>query len=255
MHDLVQGANLYKIEKSVRLNLKDYKGESRHVDLVKVTSQGGVSVLVISDTLSYQSHVPFQTLLLPMRIAILGVEAKNFISCPHIWNLQWARNADELRAGDLFVVKDHASISAQSPGIGPNIDEYGPRFYDISSMYEKRFTQVINEIIASNKDIKSTHGEVFWVNNSAVPSGTVFHKMAEGLSNHKVCFKGVTKTGISELMAVHHRQSQSPYKLTSGMVGIITDSCIRKQAQHERYNVGVMHLASVVFDAFSKLSA
>jgi hypothetical protein len=39
------------------------------------------------------------------------------------------------------------------------------------------------------------------------------------------------------------------------MVGIITDSCIRKQAQHERYNVGVKHLASVVFDAFSKLSA
>jgi hypothetical protein len=75
-----------------------------------------------------------------MRIAILGVEAKNFISCPHIWNLQWARNADELKGGDLFVVKDHASISAQSPGIGPNIDEYGPRFYDISSMYEKRFT-------------------------------------------------------------------------------------------------------------------
>jgi len=255
VHDLVQGANLYKIEKSVLLNLKDYKGESRHVDLVKVTSQGGVSVLVISDTLSYQSHVPFQTLLLPMRIAILGVEAKNFISCPHIWNLQWARNADELKAGDLFVVKDHASISAQSPGIGPNIDEYGPRFYDISSMYEKRFTQVINDIIASHHEIKSTHGEVFWVNNSAVPSGTVFNKMAEGLSNHKVCFKGVTKTGISELMAVHHRQSQSPYKLTSGMVGIITDSCIRKQAQHERYNVGVKHLASVVFDAFSKLSA
>ena len=68
MHDLVQGANLYKIEKSVRLNLKDYKGESRHVDLVKVTSQGGVSVLVISDTLSYQSHVPFQTLLHCLRI-------------------------------------------------------------------------------------------------------------------------------------------------------------------------------------------
>jgi hypothetical protein len=59
VHDLVQAANLYKIEKSVRLNLKDYKGESRHVDLVKVTSQSGVSALVISDTLSYQSHVPF----------------------------------------------------------------------------------------------------------------------------------------------------------------------------------------------------
>jgi hypothetical protein len=254
IHDLVQGAGAYKVEKSVRLNIKDYKGEAKHVELVKVTSQGGVSVLVISDTLSYQSHVPFQTLLLPMRIAILGAEAKNFIACPHVWNLQWAKNSEELKAGDLFVVKDHASISAQSPGIGPNIDEYGPRFYDISSMYEKRFTHIINEIIGSHAEIKSTHGEVFWVNNSALTNGTVFHKMAEGLSNQKVCFKGVTKTGISELMAVHHRQSQSPYKLTSAMVGIITDSGIRKQVQHERYNHGVKNLTSVVFEAFSKLS-
>ena len=155
--------------------------------------------------MTYQSHVPFQTLLLPMRIAILGAEAKNFISCPHIWNLKSAVNAVDLKGGDLFIVKDHASISAQSPGIGPNIDEYGPRFYDISSMYEKRFTQMINEIIASHSDIKSVHGEVFWVNNSIVPSGTVYNQMAESLSNAKVTFKGLTKTGISELMAVHHR--------------------------------------------------
>lgn len=116
------------------------------------------------------------------QIAILGVEAKNFISCPHIWNLQWARNPEELKAGDLFVVKDHASISAQSPGIGPNIDEYGPRFYDISSMYEKRFTQIINEIIHSQSGVKSVHGEVFWVNNSS-HHGSIFNTMAEGLSN------------------------------------------------------------------------
>ena len=193
--------------------------------------------------------------MLPMRIAILGVEAKNFISCPHIWNLKWEKNSGELKAGDLFVVKDHASISAQSPGIGPNIDEFGPRFYDISSMYEKRFTHLINEIIGSHPGVAHAHGEVFWVNNSALPSGDVFTRMAEGLSNHKVTFKGVTKTGISELMAVHHRQSQSPYKLTSAMVGIITDSTIRKQTQHERYSAGVKNLASVVFEAFSKINA
>jgi hypothetical protein len=53
--------------------------------------------------------------------------------------------------------------------------------------------------------------------------------MAETLSNEKVSFKGMTKTGISELMAVHHRASSSPYKLTSAMVGIVTDSVIRRQ--------------------------
>lgn len=92
--------------------MKDYKLEDKHVDLVKVTSKDGVSVLILSETTTYQSNVPFQTLLLPMRIAILGAEAKNFISCPHIWNLQSTKNPVDLKAGDLFVVKDHANISA-----------------------------------------------------------------------------------------------------------------------------------------------
>ena len=120
-------------------------------------------------------------------------------------------------------------------------------------MYEKRFSSLVQEVIAANEDIKSTYGEVFWVNNSVAVHGNVFNKMAEGLSNEKVTFKGITKTGISELMAVHHRQSQSAYKLTSSMVGIVTDSVIRKQVQHEGYQKGVKNLAQVVFQAFLKL--
>ncbi len=132
-----------------------------------------------------------------------------------------------MEAGDLFVVKDHANISAQSPGIGPNIDEYGPRFYDISSMYEKDFSALIKNSISSN-NFKSTAGEVFWINNSSIPSA-VFKQMAESLSNEKVTFNGIVKTGISELMAVHHRACYSSYKMRSAMVGLITDSVIRRQ--------------------------
>lgn len=59
----------YKIEKAVRLNLKDYK-DNKHVDILRITTKDGVDLLVISDTLKYQTHVPFQTLLLPMRVKI-----------------------------------------------------------------------------------------------------------------------------------------------------------------------------------------
>ena len=135
------------------------------------------------------------------------------------------------------------------------LSRYGPRFYDISSMYEKNLTELIKNAIAANSTVKSTYGEVFWVNNSAVPHGTVYQTMAEGFSNDKVTFKGVTKTGISELMAVHHRASSSKYKLTSAMVGIITDSVIRRQTQHERYVNGVNALASVLFDTFTRLKS
>ncbi|TNV83810.1 hypothetical protein FGO68_gene11754 [Halteria grandinella] len=244
-------ATQFTVEKAVKLNLKDYKNEERSVGLIKIVSKEGLPVLVISETLNYQSHVPFQTLLLPMRITIIGCESKNFVSCPHIWNLQSRLNPEPLTAGDLFIVRDHANISAQSPGIGPNIDEYGPRFYDISQMYEKRFTALLQEAVSST-GAKHAEGQVFWVNNSAVPS-PVYAQMAEGLSNEKVTFKGMLKSGVSELMAVHHRAS--PYKLTSAMVGIVTDSTVRRQEQHERYVAGVERLAAAVFGGFSRLQA
>ena len=38
MHDL---GSLYNVEKAVRLNLKDYKIEDKHVDLVKITTKAG----------------------------------------------------------------------------------------------------------------------------------------------------------------------------------------------------------------------
>lgn len=78
----------------------------------------------------------------------------------------------------------------------------------------------------------------------------VYKRMAEGLSNERVSFNGITKTGISELMAVHHRAGNSSYKLTSGMVGLITDSVIRKQVQHDKYANGVKNLVTVLFETF-----
>jgi len=53
--------------------------------------------------------------------------------------------------------------------------------------------------------VKYCSGDVFWVNNSAVPSPALTN-LAAGVSNERICFKGVTKSGVSDLMAVHHRQ-------------------------------------------------
>ena len=44
-------------------------------------------------------------------------------------------------------------------------------------------------------------GDIFWINNSTVPS-LALTKLAAGLSNDRACFKGATKTGVSELLAV-----------------------------------------------------
>lgn len=45
-------------------------------------------------------------MMLPTRIALLATDAQVIISCPHIWDIK------NKKAGDLFLVKDHANISA-----------------------------------------------------------------------------------------------------------------------------------------------
>ena len=80
--------------------------------------------------------------------------------------------------------------------------------------------------------------------------------MAEGLSNEKVSFKGLVKTGVSEMLAVQHRQSKDvDTKYRSAMLGIITDSVVRRQEQHERYIQGVKNVARVAFEVFKGQTA
>lgn len=86
----------YQLENAVQLHLKDYHS-SKTVDLVKIQSKHGSKIVVVSETLTYQSHVPYQTLMLPMRVSffisslfkvvILGCKPSKFIVSPHIWNI------------------------------------------------------------------------------------------------------------------------------------------------------------------------
>lgn len=58
IHDIVKQGKYY-IDKAVRINLIEYKSEDKHLDFTKVTSDNGTSVLLISETTTFQSNVPF----------------------------------------------------------------------------------------------------------------------------------------------------------------------------------------------------
>jgi len=105
---------------------------------------------------------------LSTRIALLATQAKNILSCPHIWFLE-----KSLKCGDLFVVKDHANISTTSPGIGPNLDFLGQRFYDISHLHNMLITEKLMNLISA-KSINYSFGDVFWINNSSIPDIRTF---------------------------------------------------------------------------------
>ncbi len=53
-------------------------------------------------------------------------------------------------AGDLMLINDHISVFAPNPLIGPNIDEFGTRFPDMSMVYDKDLRKLIKETALAN---------------------------------------------------------------------------------------------------------
>lgn len=53
-------------------------------------------------------------------------------------------------AGDLMLIRDHIAVFAPNPLIGPNIDELGTRFPDMSTVYNKELQQIIRDTAKDN---------------------------------------------------------------------------------------------------------
>lgn len=72
---------------------------------------------------------PMQLVTLPIRVLkLLGIEAL-FVS-----NAAGGCNPD-FRVGDLMIIKDHINLHT-NPLIGQNLDEFGPRFPDMTAVYD-----------------------------------------------------------------------------------------------------------------------
>ena len=54
------------------------------------------------------------------------------------------------KAGDLMLMEDHINLLSDNPLIGPNLDELGPRFPDMSEPYSLRLIELAEKIAMEN---------------------------------------------------------------------------------------------------------
>ena len=77
---------------------------------------------------SYEGY-DFEQLVIPVRLfKLLGAKAVI------LTNAAGAVNTD-YRPGDIMVVSDHIKLAGASPLRGANIEQFGPRFFDVTRMY------------------------------------------------------------------------------------------------------------------------
>ncbi|MDO5441308.1 MAG: purine-nucleoside phosphorylase [Bacillota bacterium] len=82
----------------------------------------------------------FEELSIPIRVMkILGTQ-RVIIS-----NAAGAVNT-EYRPGDIMVIKDHIKLTGSSPMRGPNVPEFGERFFDTTNVYTPELRKIARQV-------------------------------------------------------------------------------------------------------------
>ena len=101
-----------------------------------------VPVVIMQGRVHYYEGYPMSDVVLPTRLmGMLG--AKKLI----LTNAAGGANYD-FKPGDFMVITDHIITGVPSPLIGPNLDELGARFPDMSEVYSVRMRDIIKKVAA-----------------------------------------------------------------------------------------------------------
>lgn len=118
---------------------------------------GKLSIVTINEKLTailsgrahYYEGYPIQDLVIPVRtFSLLGV--KNLILTNAAGGI-----SEDYEPGDIVSITDHINLTGNNPLIGKNLDMFGPRFPDMSEVYDKKFQNLAKEVARNHFDYKT----------------------------------------------------------------------------------------------------
>lgn len=100
----------------------------------------GKDVMLMNGRFHYYEGYDMKTVTFPIRVMqLLGVEILI------VTNAAGGMNP-EFEIGRPMFITDHINMMGDNPLIGPNVEEWGPRFPDMSNAYDKELRQKATEI-------------------------------------------------------------------------------------------------------------
>ena len=99
----------------------------------------GVPVVAMQGRVHFYEGYPMQDVVLPVRL--MGMLGAKIVM---LTNAAGGVNFD-FHPGDLMLITDQITTAVPSPLIGPNIEELGTRFPDMSEVYSKNLQKIIRK--------------------------------------------------------------------------------------------------------------
>lgn len=150
-----------------------------------------VPVVLMQGRVHYYEGYPITDVVLPTRLMKMMGAKILFLT-----NASGGINPF-FHAGSLMLIKDHISLFAPNPLIGPNIEELGTRFPDMSHVYDEDLQEVIRSTAKEN-------GTELFEGVYAQLTGPSFESPAEIQMLYKMGASAVGMSTVVEAIAANH---------------------------------------------------
>lgn len=197
---VVLGSGLGSFTEEMKIDLEIPYSEIPHFPVSTVEghsgklifgSLGDVQLMVMAGRFHYYEGYSTDDVVFPIRVMkFLGV--KNLFLSNAAGGVH-----PNFKVGDLMIINDHISFAIKNPLLGRNIDEFGPRFPDMSEPYAKRLIFKAEEI-AKKLDIHVHQGVYFGV------TGPTFETRAEYKMIKLVGADAVGMSTVQEVITAVH---------------------------------------------------
>ena len=130
-----------EIESPVVIDYKDIPNflvttVASHAGRLILGELSGKKVVCMSGRFHYYEGYDFEQLVAPIRVFhLLGVKSVILTNAAGAVNTSY-------RPGEIMIIKDHIKFMGDSPVRGKNIEEFGPRFFDMSSAYDLEYREL-----------------------------------------------------------------------------------------------------------------
>lgn len=125
-----------------------------HAGQLVIGELEGQTVFVMQGRIHFYEGYSMSQITLPVRVMLrLGLEMM------FVTNAAGGVNPD-FTPGDVMLITDHLNLvgmTGANPLMGPNIDELGPRFPDMSQAYDRKLMAIARQV-ASNENITLREG-------------------------------------------------------------------------------------------------